>query len=87
MDYKVAYINPEIKLSCYEGKFYKTEAAFNDHLLVWLISGETKIICADKNFVFGQGSIEEESRPPFFQRRAAYYLSLHFGLPKLQITP
>lgn len=56
MDYQVNYINPEIKLSCYEGKLFKTEAAFDDHLLVWLISGETKIIQADERFVFGAGS-------------------------------
>lgn len=56
MEYQVNYINPEIKLSCYEGKLFKTEAAFDDHLLVWLISGETKIIQADESFVFGSGS-------------------------------
>lgn len=56
MDYQVNYINPEIKLSCYEGKLFKTEAAFDDHLLVWLISGETKIIQADETFVFGAGN-------------------------------
>ncbi len=56
MDYQVNYINPEIKLSCYEGKLFKTEAAFDEHLLVWLISGETKIIQADECFVFGVGS-------------------------------
>ncbi len=56
MDYQVNYINPEIKLSCYEGKLFKTEAAFDDHLLVWLISGETKIIQADERFEFGAGS-------------------------------
>lgn len=56
MDYQVNYINPEIKLSCYTGKLFKTEAAFDDHLLVWLLSGETKIIQADQNFVFGAGS-------------------------------
>jgi len=56
MDYQVNYINPEIKLSNYSGRLFKTEAAFNDHLLVWLISGETKIIQADESFVFGPGS-------------------------------
>lgn len=56
MDYQVNYINPEIKLSNYTGKLFKTEAAFNDHLLVWLISGETKIIQADETFIFGAGS-------------------------------
>lgn len=57
MEYKVNYISPELKLSCYEGKLFKTEAAFKDHLLVWLISGETKIIQADESFVFVAGSI------------------------------
>jgi len=56
MDYQVNYITPEIKLSNYTGKLFKTEAAFSDHLLVWLISGETKIIQADQSFVFGPGS-------------------------------
>ncbi len=56
MDYQVNYITPEIKLSAYTGKLFKTEAAFEDHLLVWLISGETKIIQADKSFLFGPGS-------------------------------
>ena len=55
MEYKVNYINPEIKLSRYEGKLFKTEAAFDDHLLVWLISGETKIILANRQLVFGGG--------------------------------
>lgn len=56
MEYQVNYINPELKLSCYEGKLFRTEAAFQDHLLVWLISGETKIIQADESFVFGPGT-------------------------------
>jgi len=56
MDYHVNYITPEIKLSCYEGKLFKTEAAFSDHLLVWLISGETKIILADRTMLLGAGS-------------------------------
>ncbi|WP_294671265.1 AraC family transcriptional regulator [uncultured Fluviicola sp.] len=56
MECQVNYITPEIKLSTYTGKLFKTEAAFDDHLLVWLISGETKIIQADKSFLFGPGS-------------------------------
>lgn len=56
MDYHVNYITPEIKLSCYEGRLFKTEAAFDDHLLVWLLSGETKMIQADESFVFGANS-------------------------------
>lgn len=57
MEYQVKYITPEVKLSCYEGKLFKTEAAFEDHLLVWLISGETKIIQADESFIFGAGDV------------------------------
>ncbi len=56
MDYEVNYINPEIKISCYQGKLFKTEAAFDDHLLVWLISGETRLIQAEHTFTFGSGS-------------------------------
>jgi len=56
MDYQVNYIHPEIKLSCYDGKLFKTEAAFNDHLLVWLLSGETKIIQADETLIFNAGN-------------------------------
>jgi AraC-like DNA-binding protein len=57
MDYEVNYINSEIKLSCYSGKLFKTEAAFNDHLLVWLISGETKMILADSTMLFVAGCV------------------------------
>lgn len=56
MEYQVRYINPEIKRSCYRGKLFLTEAAFEDHLLVWLISGETKTIRVDESFLFGAGS-------------------------------
>lgn len=56
MEYQVNYITSEIKLSNYTGRLFKTEAAFDDHLLVWLISGETKIIQADESFIFGAGS-------------------------------
>ncbi|UWY27434.1 AraC family transcriptional regulator [Flavobacterium sp. TR2] len=56
MDYQVNYITREIKLSNYTGRLFKTEAAFDDHLLVWLISGETKIIQTDQSFIFGAGS-------------------------------
>lgn len=57
MDYHVNYISPEIKLSCYEGKLFRTEAAFDDHLLVWLISGQTKIVQAHETLTFEPGSV------------------------------
>jgi len=55
IDYQVNYITPEIKLSCYEGKLFKTEATFSDHLLVWLISGTTKIILSGTTMVLYAG--------------------------------
>lgn len=57
MEFKTKYITPDIKLSSYEGKLYKTEIAFKHHMLVWFISGETKIIQADANYLFKSGDI------------------------------
>jgi len=57
MDFQTKYITPDIKLSSYEGKLFKTEALFNDHMLIWFISGETKIIMAEANYLFGTGDI------------------------------
>lgn len=57
MKFKTQYITPDIKLSCYEGKLFKTEVMFNQHMLVWFISGETKIIQADATYLFKSGDI------------------------------
>jgi len=57
MDYKINYITPDIKLSCYEGKPFKTDALFEDHLLVWLLSGETRLIMADATYGFQANQI------------------------------
>lgn len=57
MNFQTKYITPDIKLSSYENKLFKTEAMFDQHTLVWLISGETKIIQADKNYFFKTGDI------------------------------
>jgi len=57
MEFKTRYITPDIKLSCYEDSLFKTEVAFEHHMLVWFISGETKIIQADASYVFGPGDI------------------------------
>lgn len=50
------YIRPDIKL-CYEAKLSKIEVVFESHLLVWFISGETKIIQADQTYFFQAGDI------------------------------
>lgn len=57
MDFQTKYITPDIKLSCYEDNLFKTEVVFDHHMLVWFISGETKIIQADRNYVFKAGDI------------------------------
>jgi AraC-like DNA-binding protein len=57
MEFQFTYITDDIKLSCYEDKLFKTEVVFDHHMLVWFISGETKIIQADRSYVFKAGDI------------------------------
>lgn len=51
------YLTPEIKLSSYDDKLFKSDLIFDDHMLIWFISGETKIIQADTVFYFKTGDI------------------------------
>ena len=51
------YLNQEIKLSSYDDKLFKSDLIFDDHMLIWFISGETKIIQADRTFLFKSGDI------------------------------
>jgi AraC family transcriptional regulator, exoenzyme S synthesis regulatory protein ExsA len=51
------YLTPEIKLSCYEDKFSKSEIVFDHHMLIWFISGETKIVQTDAVHRFKTGDI------------------------------
>ncbi|GAB0155943.1 hypothetical protein CHRYSEOSP005_12050 [Chryseobacterium sp. Alg-005] len=57
MDFQIKYITPDIKLSTYDDKLFKTETVFEYHMLVWFISGETKIIQADQTYIFKSGDI------------------------------
>jgi AraC family transcriptional regulator, exoenzyme S synthesis regulatory protein ExsA len=57
MEFKTNYITPDIKLSVFEDELFKTEVLFEHHLLVWFISGETKIIQAGASYVFNTGDI------------------------------
>src|SRR5690606_24543216 len=57
MDFQLKYITEDINLSGYEDKLVNTEVVFDHHMLVWLISGETKIIQADQNYLFKAGDI------------------------------
>src|SRR4051812_38060153 len=57
MEFRTKYITPDIKLSEFEGKLFKTEVMFEHHMLVWFISGETRIIQSDATHVFNAGDI------------------------------
>lgn len=57
MEYQAKYITEDIKLSCYEDKFFKSDIMFEHHMLIWFISGETKIIQADATYFFKKGDI------------------------------
>jgi len=53
--YQPEYIHADIKRSTFEERFFKADVLFDDHLLVWIISGEAKIVQADHTYVFGPG--------------------------------
>ncbi len=57
MEYQAKYITEDIKLSCYDDKFFKSDILFEHHMLVWFISGETKIVQADATYLFKKGDI------------------------------
>lgn len=57
MEYQAKYITEDIKLSCYEDKFFKSDIMFDQHMLIWFISGETKIVQADATYFFKKGDI------------------------------
>lgn len=57
MDHISKYLTPEIKLSCYDDKFFKSEVVFDQHMLIWFISGETKIVQSDTTYTFKAGDI------------------------------
>ena len=57
MQYQAKYLTDDIKLSRYEDHFFKSDIMFDQHMLVWFISGETKIIQADTSYHFTKGDI------------------------------
>ena len=57
MGYQAQYIHPDLKLSRFDDTFYKADVLFEQHLLVWLISGETKIVQGEKTYWFSAGDI------------------------------
>jgi AraC-like DNA-binding protein len=57
MEHVSKYLTKEIKLSSYDDKLFKSDLMFDDHMLIWFISGETKIIQADATYFFKTGDI------------------------------
>src|SRR5687768_1527906 len=57
MEHTSKYITPEIKLSCYEDRLFKSDIIFDHHMLIWFISGETKIVQAEVSHTFQAGDI------------------------------
>lgn len=57
MEYQAKYITEDIKLSCYQDKFFKSDIMFEHHMLIWFISGETKIVRAEGTYMFKKGDI------------------------------
>jgi AraC-like DNA-binding protein len=57
MEYQAKYITDDIKLSCYEDRFFKSDIMFEHHMLIWFISGETKIVQTDGTYFFKKGDI------------------------------
>lgn len=57
MEYQAKYITQDIKLSCYEDKFFKSDIMFEQHMLIWFLSGETKIIRPEGSYLFKKGDI------------------------------
>lgn len=57
MEYKAKYITEDIKLSSYEDNFFKSDIMFDHHMLVWFISGKTKIVQSDATYYFKTGDI------------------------------
>ena len=57
MEHISKYLTRDIKLSSYEDKLFKSDLMFDDHMLVWFISGETKIVQAESTFSFKTGDI------------------------------
>lgn len=57
MEHISKYITPDIKLSCYEDKLFKSEVVFDHHMLIWFISGETRIVQGEMTHNFKAGDI------------------------------
>lgn len=56
-EYHIVYLTPDLKHSTFEGKEMRKEVVFEHHMLIWLLSGRSKIILADAVHEFQGGDI------------------------------
>lgn len=57
MEHITKFITEEIKLSRLHDKYFKTEVTLEVHVLVFIFSGETKLIQADATYIFTSGDV------------------------------
>lgn len=57
MEHQSKYLAPDIKISSYEDKLFKTEVEFDHHMLIWFMAGETRIVQANTCYTFRSGDI------------------------------
>ncbi|WP_337043909.1 helix-turn-helix domain-containing protein [Emticicia sp. 17c] len=57
MEHITKFITNEIKLSSLRDKYFKTEVTLEEHVLVFIFSGETKLIQADASYLFTSGDV------------------------------
>jgi AraC-like DNA-binding protein len=55
MEQQQHYLSQHIKLSSTGARFFRPEVVLDNHFLVWLIAGETKIVQAEATHVFRAG--------------------------------
>ncbi|WEK34968.1 MAG: helix-turn-helix domain-containing protein [Candidatus Pseudobacter hemicellulosilyticus] len=57
MEHQSRYLSPEIKISSFGDRLFKSEILVDQHMLVWFVSGQTKIVQADTCYHFRSGDI------------------------------
>jgi AraC family transcriptional regulator, exoenzyme S synthesis regulatory protein ExsA len=57
MEHITKFITTEIKLSTLQDRHFKTEVTLQEHVLVFIFSGETKLIQADASHIFAANDI------------------------------
>lgn len=56
-DHFAQYASPEIKLASFSEKYFSNEIFLDQHVLVWIISGEAKLVTADQSRILYPGDV------------------------------